>query len=315
MVKTQRQQIWILLLKAGVASLLLGGLALYLHPVRLWEKLQQLPAQTLWLALTFSALGVIVQWVRWQRLLVSRRPQTPWKTGLHSLLICFGLGFLSPGRVGELGRGILLGGEQSTWVGLTLVDRLCSASAGAFLGWVGLAMLYPLGAAAVLGLVVFGAGAGLLVWPRLKPRLHRWPWLGQVGTAVGQTRGRVWLQIYLWSILFNLVFFCQFYLLLASWGPLPFDAIWGIPLFFGIKVFLPFGLMDLGVREGVAVAVFSQLQLDPAVAFNAAFLQFAFNVLAPGLVGLFLLYRHAGRGLDSRAFRKGLGNFSIEARR
>ena len=315
MVKTQRYRTLIPLLKVGVAGLLLGGLGLYLDPVRLWEKLQQLEAGALWMALAFSALGVVVQWVKWQRLLLSCRPQTPWRTGLHSLLIGFALGFWSPGRVGELGRGMLLGGEQTTWVGLAVVDRICSATTCVLWGWVGLALLYPAGAGAVLGVLVLGAGLGALSWSRLKARVVQWQWIGQVGAVVGQTPGTLWLQVYIWSLLFNLVFFAQFYLLLASWGPLPLEAVWGIPLFFGIKVLLPFSIMDLGVREGVAVAVFSRLQLDPAVAFNAAFLQFVFNVLVPGLVGLLLLYRHVDQRLGRGEFLKGLSTLSLEMRR
>lgn len=313
--KILRHNPWILLLlKAGVAGLLLGGLSLYLDPVRIWHKLQQLDRSDLWSAAALCSLGILVQWIKWQRLLAFFRPQTTWAEGLNSLLIGFALGLVSPGRLGELGRGILLGGKQSTWVGLSAVDRLCSAAICVTLGWVGSVFLYPSAAQAALALGILFAGLAGLARARLSRGLRQWEWLGRIAAVIGQTPGRVWLQVCLWSVLFNLIFFVQFYILLASWGSLPTGALWGIPLFFGLKVLLPFSIMDLGVREGVAVLVFTPLQLDPTVAFNAAFLQFILNVLIPGLAGWLLLggqlYRRLGRGI----FRKGPSALSLDMR-
>lgn len=302
-------------LKAGIGCLLLGGLAWYVDPLQLFERLQHLDVHTLWAALACGGLGIAIQWVKWQCLLVRFRPQTTWGEGLNSLLVGFGLGLLSPGRLGELGRGVMLGGKQSTWVGLSAVDRTCSAAISVFLGWGGLlalnspVALAALGGAVLLAAALIGAGA------RLSGPLKRWEGLAHLAAVVGQTPGALWLQVCLWSVVFNLVFFFQFYLLLSSWGPLPREALWGIPLFFGLKVLLPLSIMDIGVREGVAVLVFTPLQLDPAVAFNAAFLQFLLNVLLPGLAGWLLLYWQLYRRLGRRVFLKGLSALSPETRR
>lgn len=305
----------VLLLKGAVACLLLGGLAWYVDPLRLFERLRQLDVHTLGAALACAGLGIAVQWVKWQCLLVRFRPQTTWIEGLSSLLVGFGLGLLSPGRLGELGRGVMLGGEQSTWVGLSAVDRTCSAAISVMLGWVGLLVLHTPAALAVLGLGVLLAGGVIGGWARLGGRLGQWNWLVRGATLVGQTPGALWLQICLWSLLFNLVFFFQFHLLLSGWGALPPAALWGVPLFFGLKALLPFSIMDIGVREGLALLVFTPLQLDPAVAFNAAFLQFIINVLFPGVVGWWLLYCQLYRRLGGRISLKGQPALSLETRR
>lgn len=290
-VKVLHHTSWLPLLKAGVAGALLGTLWWYLDPRLIWESLRQMDGRCLLLAAALGGVGLLVQWVKWRQLLVAFRPHTTWGEGLQSLLIGFALGMVSPGRVGELGRGVFLGGQRLFWAGLVAVDRLCSASITVGLGWVGLVVLSPAGGlwalAALAALAVVGGGVAL-VWARAKGRLSQWQWLRQGRMAARQMPGKLWLQLFSWSALFNLIFFVQFYVLLRSWGAVPGQAIWGIPLFFGIKSLLPFSVMDLGVREGAAVVVFSQLHLEPVMAFNASFLLFVLNVLAPGLAGMAL---------------------------
>ncbi len=314
--KILSQRSWILpLLKAGVAAGLLAGLGYYLDPMRIWERLQEMDSNALWAVLALGALGILVQWIKWYRLLVVFRPETTWGEGLNSLLLGFALGLFSPGRLGELGRGVLLGGKQATWVGLSAVDRLCSAAVSVLLAWLGLAVLYPAAALSALGVVVLIAGGLGLVWVGIRRRLGQREGWRRVAEVVGQIPRPVWLQICLWSVVFNLVFFVQFYLLLASWGPLPAEALWGVPLFFGFKVLLPFSIMDIGVREAVAVLVFTPLQLDSTVAFNAAFLQFMLNVLFPGVAGWVLLYGQVHRRLGDRRSLRGQSALSLETRR
>jgi len=147
------------------------------------------------------------------------------------------------------------------------------------------------------------APLSLSIWIKILawPWLGQWQWVRQGLGAAAQIPKKSWLRALAWSGLFNLIFFAQFYFLLCGWGAVPARALWGIPLFFGIKTLLPFSVMDLGVREGAAVLVFSQLQLDPAVAFNAAFILFVLNALVPGLGGLALLWQRPAQGLGTVA--------------
>jgi hypothetical protein len=52
---------------------------------------------------------------------------------------------------------------------------------------------------------------------------------------------------------------------------------------------LPISLMDLGVREGAAVAVLGAVGVAAATAVQAALMLFGLNVLVPGLAGLLVL--------------------------
>jgi hypothetical protein len=298
-----------------MTCLLLAGLVWYVEPQRLLQRLQELEPGVLGFALGCGVLGIGIQWIKWQYLLVRFRPLTTWADSLGSLFVGFGLGLVSPGRLGELGRGVALGGEQSAWIGLSIVDRGCSAAITLILGWAGLAMLNLPLAVAVLGAAVLLVVAGGWCWPRLAPRLGQWTWAAQAARSARGVSAAMWLRLGCWSLLFNLVFFAQFYALLASWEPLPEGVLWGIPLFFGLKVLAPFSLMDIGVREGIALLVFAPLLLDPAVAFNAAFLQFLLNVAIPGAAGWLIICCQFHRRLGRRVVPEGVSALSLETRR
>ena len=63
----------------------------------------------------------------------------------------------------------------------------------------------------------------------------------------------------------------------------------------GAKHFLPITVGDIGVREGLALAVFADRQLLTSPALVAALLIYAVNVLAPALLGTLVLARRKAR--------------------
>ena len=276
--------------KLGFALLLLGALLVWLKPVRLWGSLREVDPGLVFLAVLLGVVGVLVQWLKWQKLLNACRAETTWSEGLTSLLTGFALGLFSPGRLGELGRGVFLGGDRTMWVGLAGLDRLTSFAVTLGAAWLGLLMLYPAGALGTALLLGGVAAVFLLGWRIGVRRMGKWDIFLRVRVAFQRIPRGLWGEILGWSALFNVIFFGQFYLLINNWVKLPPEAIWGIPLVFGIKAVLPFSFSDLGVREGAAVVVFSRFGVDPVPAFNAAFLLFVINVLLPGLIGTALLY-------------------------
>ena len=281
---------WLPILKIGLAAIFLGSLGVYLKPGRLWEAWKQMDPGWIALAGLLALLGLGIQWVKWKQLLRHYRPQTTWGDGMHSLLIGFALGLVSPGRLGELGRGVFLVGDRATWVGAAGVDRLCSLAATLAAAWVGLWVIFP---GAKPGLVLLLASLVILALAGAKAGTGSGDgWIHRVWKAVERAPGGVWARGLTWSILFNLVLFTQFYILVRSWGPVPGIALWGIPVIFGLKSILPISFMDLGVREGAAVLVLGMLEADPLAAFNSAILIFALNVLVPGACGSILVFRN-----------------------
>jgi len=279
-------------LQLALASLLLVGLGIYLQPAALWAALRRLDWGLVLSAALLGLAGVLVQWVKWQRLLCFHRPGTTWGEALQSLLVGFALGLVSPGRLGELGRGVFLGGNRLALVSLAGLDRMSSAGVTLAVGWIVLWIVYPPGGMGVSCALLAGGAAAVFAGRRLRPE---WApgFLRGIGGVFKDTPGRLWLRTMGWSILFNLIFFYQFYLLVRSAGDGSLKIVWGIPLIFSLKAVLPLSFLDLGVREGAAVLVFSRLGLDPAPAFNGALILFIFNVLLPGIAGLGVVYRQA----------------------
>ncbi len=289
-------------LKILIAPLLMGVLLTLLDPLHLWNSLLQIEPPLIFIALLLGGVGVLVQWVKWQHFLRLYYPEISWFEGLNSLLIGFVFGLISPGRLGELGRGFFWGGDRVTLVGLAAADRFSSVVVTVLVGWFGLIMLFPGLGPWLLAAAIFFAVFLYLTQKILRRQLHKGSYTGRIWCVFQDIPLGSWFKVLTWSSFFNFIFFLQFYLLLNNRAVLPLEGIWGIPLIFGLKALLPLSFLDLGIREGAAVLVFSRIGIDPVPAFNAALLLFAINVFLPGLIGMVLLQRSWNRGEKWKIF-------------
>ena len=303
------------LIAKGIVSVsLVGMLAFFLDSDRVWETLWQVRASQLWLAAAGGGLGLVVQWIKWRGLLSCVRPGTTAREGLRSLLAGFAVGLFSPARIGELSRGLFLPSRRLASSAAAAVDRLCSFAVTLLAGAVSLIALRPgAGIVAVTGVLAIGLLG--LRWlsghrgraigeGRLAKYAARRPILFELAAALHRMPGSLWLRTLAWSVLFNLVFFTQFFILLGSTVEISLSVLATVPVIFSLKALLPAGLMDLGVREASAVFVFRWLGWDPAPAFNAALLVYVINVLVPGLLGVLFVGGSTGSVGYARSLRR-----------
>ncbi|MFH1571143.1 MAG: lysylphosphatidylglycerol synthase domain-containing protein [Gemmatimonadota bacterium] len=242
-----------------------------------------------------SLVGLAIQWRKWHRLLVAVRPGSAPGESLRSLLGGFSLGLLSPGRVGELGRGLFLPDRRVPASAAALCDRATSFGVTVVLGLAGLAVSEPRSALAAASGLAVALTLGWVIGRR--PRTWRWTrleatrrHLTRAVVALRDIGPRGWGRAAAWSLAFNAVFLAQFYLFVRAWGPVPLSLLPYIPAIFAAKAVLPIGFGDLGPREAAAVFIFSRLGLDPMVGLNAALLIFVTNVVAPALAGAAAAY-------------------------
>ena len=275
-------------LKLIVGLGLMGGLLLLLEPARVGEILGRLQPATIFIVVGLTTAGVAIQAVKWQILLRSRPPAVTRTLSLESLFVGFGLGFLSPGRLGELGRGLLIPGHRLEWAGLAAVDRLGSTAVTGICALLGLLVLHPLAALVASTAVV--AVAGLLKFG-CRTCLKRFQFLRTFAQLLGKRPRPALLANVGWSLVFNLVFFFQFWFILTDMGPIPRAALAAVPCVFALKALLPISLFDIGVREGAAILVLAPFGIPPELAFAAALCLFAANVALPGIAGLFVILR------------------------
>ncbi len=236
-------------------------------------------------AVALLPVGLVLQWWKWRVLLRAAAPEVSGADALRSLLAGFGLGLITPGRLGELGRGLVLPGRRMAATQLALADRMTSAGVTLLAGALSAFLIPGIGG----GWILVGAAAALAIggagWYLLRRCRHRLQWL----EVLGAVPPLGWAANICGSAIFNLVFFGQFHLLLLAAGPLPPSVFWSVPAVFALKTLLPISFLDLGVREFAAVSVLGLAGVAPAVALQAALLLCAVNLVAPGLAGLIVL--------------------------
>ena len=242
-------------------------------------------------------VGIVIQWWKWHMLLVAAGVGPRARHSLGSLLIGFSFGMISPGRLGEVGRGALFKGYRAEGVALASIDRIFSALVTVAFAVVSLVFFDRLAficAAIVLIAFLFAffklvkMGTG---WERsLKLPVKSTEFIQRVISTFPLLQNRILVQLVTLSVFFNLVFFSQFYVLCGAWD-LPSRVIVAIPMVFGLKTLAPVGLFDLGTREAAAVVAFSKMELEVAIALKASLLLWFMNVVVPAFVGLFCMAR------------------------
>ena len=272
---------------------IIGVLIVKLEPRRIAASFCLVDRSFLFGAMLLLVPNLAIQAVKWHYLVRTVAPHVHLKEILSSLFLGFSLGLVSPGRIGELGRGLSIPGESRTrMAGLVVVDKMYSVLIVVVISIVAVIVLYPL--TVIPGIVVIG----LMIWgsfhmrfigkrivhlctrPSTKRRMHL-----LLEGINGLTTRDVAIML-VWSLAFVGTFFAQFYLLLLAFVEVPFRiAFLCIPWSFLIKTLLPITWVDLGVREGAAVALFSRFGIASVPVFNAAFLTFVINILTPALIG------------------------------
>ena len=275
------------LVVAAVA--LVAVVRLTTSPEQLWLAASRLEAPYLVLATVLMPVGILLQWYRWHALLHDALPGLPGAHVWRSLLAGFGLGLLTPGRLGELGRGVALPGRAGAATGLAVADRLLSSSVTLAAGCVTAFVLLSPVLAAACGAGVAAIFGGLSL---ARGRLTTGAWFQPLRCV----RRRTWALCALAALGFNLVFFSQLLLLLRAGGDLPPGTALAIPGVFALKTLLPVSFLDLGIREGAAVFVLAGVGVDATVAVQASLLLVAINVLLPGVAGLLSLGLRAPAG-------------------
>ena len=259
--------------KIALAASLLAFLYWYLEPVGVLAALAKLDRLSMGVGMALAICGLGVQWVKWQWLLRTQLPAVSWSEALYSLLGGAALGLLTPGRLGEVGRGIFFAEQRREITLLAGCDKLSSSLTTVLLGGAAAWWLWP-------GLRGWLAGSVLILCCALWAGWH----YGRDRYAFPLPVRSWWMTLGL-SLAFNLVFMVQFYWFCAVGGVGGLAIFVAVPAVFALKTLLPIAFLDLGIREAAAVLVFSALSVAEEPALVASILVFALNVLLPALAG------------------------------
>ncbi len=232
-------------------------------------------------ALLLPNLGV--QWVKWHFLLTRVDATVEPLVSLKSLLIGFPLGMITPGRLGEIGRGWLIDLiPKKTTLTLAILDKASNLIVTVVFGLAAILFSQIAGWKMLsLSLVFLMAGAAALFKFSTAPAA-----LQPTGLNV-----KNYLLIFFYSALFYFIFMLQLLFLILSFQSFNFlEGLTAAAGAFLVKTLLPISFGDLGIREGAAVFFFSKIGVSAAAAFNAAILLFIINVAGPAFIGLYFLF-------------------------
>ncbi len=267
----------------------------------------------LWLGIWLTVPNLWIQFYKWRYLthLVDDKIST--KAIWASLLAGFSMGLITPGRLGETGKGVFIPHEKrAALTGMGIADKLWSQWALACLGLVALLYLMDI----VLGwaqdvkiyIAVFGIFLVYLTWTVLfnpsrirgwidwiKRRIHGLP-LDQkilsLLSALDYFSRRDTIRCFFFAVIFQIIISLQIVCFLKAFDEITlWNGLAAATAAMFIKSLIPIAIMDIGVRESSIIFFAAIFGIPGASAFNASVFLFLTNVLIPGIVGIYFLIK------------------------
>ena len=265
-----------------------------------------------WWGLAGTSLLLVVnmglQWLRWHILLRAGKLNLAPAQSLRILLAGLPLGLITPGRIGELGRGALVAGEHDSVsvAGLTLLDHAFGLVGALTIAGIGMVIS---GYATHLSFAILLIFHAFVIYLALHPsKLVDWTKKitsvlpGTLGARTSELSTRFaqgWrligrkvaftaIAISVVQVLIVVAQFTVCYLAtVAHPSIIQVAGAWSIVI--GAKYFLPITIGDVGVREGLAVAVFTNLGFPAPEALIASLTIYLVNVIFPSSIGALIL--------------------------
>lgn len=292
-----------MVLRYTLTVLLLGIIIAKVGPGKLAHGFRDIRWRMFLWALPFVPVMLALRGYKWKLLIGRDAPGVNLATATCSLMFGYGIGVLTPARVGEVSRALCIeSGDRLRLAGLALIDKLFDFLVLWFMAipgaWYFGRLLGDLRGAVVMGgaaLVALAVGFYAVYAPVrtrifflfLAGRLPLRDKLERVIKSLGSLSPRlttVCILITLGAFLINIG---QYYVLLSSFQE-------GIPVLAPVIVFpivvitnaLPLTIGNVGVREWVAKGLLKSFDVTEEAAVEASFLMFVLNILIPGVIGV-----------------------------
>ena len=302
---------WQTIFRIFIALLALGILSLHVGKVdEIIDAFSSINILFVAFAIILMIVNIYIQYKKWLYILHLYYPDVSKKQALGSILVGFTLGLMTPGRLGELGRGLFLQNLNKLHVtGLTFIDKMFNNLAIFFAGCLAFyymlkypynLSIYVLVPYSVIVFVVWVLLFQLLTHPEkiylfFKTRFEKSSRLSKVKDffeSLEKLHKKQVGIIFSYSVLFYFVIFLQLLLLVEAftdYSILPTFAAIVAAMF--SKTLLPISIGDLGIREGAAIYFLNQVGVLKLHAFNGALLLFSINILLPSILGITLIPR------------------------
>jgi len=289
-------------IRLALVGILFGILFFNVHPREIVEAFSQAQHIYLVYALVLLIPNLGIQFLKWHFLIRGLNPKPSLRTAVLSVIGGFFLGASTPGRTGELARGMLIPGHSKIKVAsLTMLDKGFNLITVYMAGLISLSLVLP----GLLAFVPLIAGFIFCIVlanihrtrPPLERFFHRFTKSERVDNLLAAfdtlTIDTVGVMI-VYSIVFYLVYTFQYLILIRCFTDISIiTAFKTIPLVFVINATLPIAIGDLGVKEMAAVHILGAVGITGGEAFSATIIQNVMTFLIPSIAGgiIFTLYR------------------------
>jgi len=276
--------IWILKLLVGVLliGLICGQVA---KKTSVFEVLTTTNPGYLFLGFILLIPNLLIQFLKWRYLLNGHFENIDNALVIKSLLFGATLGFITPGNLGELGRGLYFK-EHNKFVvtGLNILDKIfgmilfISVGLIAFNIIIETRSLFPASVTLIMHLISFLSLLGIwifvfhpVIFQKVLNRISKkfssekihLIFTGLKTLSVPKTINLTFL-----NAIWFLVILLQYYAIINAFTPVSFPVSFlAIAATLFTKIMLPISLGDLGVREGAAIFYFSLFLVPASAAF------------------------------------------------
>ena len=254
--------------------------------------------------------NIYLAFLKWRYLLKNRFENTKNSEVFGSLLFGYTLGLVTPGRLGELARGLFFSDRDRTVItGLNLLDKAANQIIIFTLGGLSLVLMIIYHSvwefSSVLPFVVAGGIVLAISWMiilnpettkkllrKVSSRLSPESKFISLVKAYDDIRFKDILVVLSLTLLWYVVIVLQYHILVLAFTNVAFsESFQAVTAMLLVKTLLPLTFGDLGIREGVSVFFYSQFAVSQAAVFNASMVVFLINFLTPALSGLYYVFK------------------------
>jgi len=297
-------------IKIAVAAIILGLMFYKVKPELIWSALRSARYDMVAVGLLLMPLNIWLQEAKWRYLVKLVFPNIKSVDTIGSLLGGMALGIVTPGRIGEYGRGLFLKqGKPHNVLGLIVVDKFYNLGCTIAFGLPAL-MTLPWAVDLIKGhlfysmLLLLTSIDVVLLYLALDPKpvrsliyalqimFPRGDKIAQLAFGLDRFNSPQARTTLLFTLAHYFVFLLQYFVLISGFAGLDFiTSARGAASVLFAKSALPIAIADLGIDQLVSVQFFGQFGAPAEAAFNASLLLFAMNVLIPALLGLLFIGR------------------------
>lgn len=296
-------------IKVTITLAILWFLYKALDPEKIAELFSKADKSYIIWALVLLPVNVLMQYVKWRYLVKKIHPETPRTEILGSVFVGISLGFITPGKVGELGKLLYIkDGDRPLLLGASITEKLYDLLPVFVFGIFSIFFLPNLfftsmSTGTIFGEIFYLIFLVVIFYIALTPAIFKVilsflnktlfksnPTIEKLTSFFFIFEKKDAKKLSLFSFILFLVYTTQLTLLISAFGKIGtfmnYISAWSTIF---IKTLLPVGIGDLGVREGASAFIYDLSGYGKEAAATAAFGLFLINIIIPSIAGALLV--------------------------